>query len=112
MIKPANLALKFLLELAALAAFAIWGADAASGALAIALAIAAPLVVALLWARLAAPRSTHRLPLRTRAPFELGVFALAALALLADGHPVAALVFAALAALNAVGLTAFDQREE
>jgi hypothetical protein len=111
MIKPANLALKFLLELAAFAAFSVWGADVGSGASAVALAIAAPLVAVLLWARFAAPRSAHRLPWRTRIPFELGVFLLAALALLAAGHAVAAIVFAALVALNALGLTAFDQWE-
>lgn len=111
MIKPANLALKFLLELAAFAAFAVWGADVGSGASAVALAVAAPLVAVLLWGRFAAPRSAHRLPLHARAPFELGVFALAAVALLTTGHAVAAIVFAALVALNAIGLTAFDQWE-
>ena len=53
--KQANLVLKFLLELAALASFAIWGAESESGALAVAHAIIAPLIVALLWGRLAAP---------------------------------------------------------
>jgi hypothetical protein len=111
MIKPANLALKFLLELAASAAFAVWGADVGSGAFAVILAVAAPLVAVLLWGRFAAPRSSHRLPRSTRIPFELGVFLLAALALLAAGHAVAAIVFTALVALNALGLTAFDQWE-
>ncbi|HWH18907.1 MAG TPA: YrdB family protein [Solirubrobacterales bacterium] len=111
MIKPANLALKFLLELAAFAAFAVWGADAGSGASAVILAIAAPLVAVLLWGRFAAPRSARRLPRSARIPFELGVFLLAALALLAAGHIVTAAVFAALVALNALGLTAFDQWE-
>jgi Protein of unknown function (DUF2568) len=106
MIQPANLALKFLLELAAFAAFAIWGVDVGSGAFAVVLAIATPLVAVLLWGRFAAPRSAHRLSKSTRIPFELGVFLLAALALLTTGHAVAA-----LAALNAVGLTAFDQWE-
>jgi Protein of unknown function (DUF2568) len=111
MIKPANLALKFLLELSAFASFAIWGAHFGSGASALALAIAAPLVAVLLWARFAAPRSEHRLPRSTRIPFELGVFLLAALALLAAGHAAAAIIFAALVALNSLGLTAFDQWE-
>lgn len=111
MIQPANLILKFLLELAAFAAFAIWGADVGSGAFAVVLAIAAPLVAVLLWARFAAPRSAHRLPPSTRIPFELGVFLLAALALLTAGHAAAAIIFAALVVLNALGLTAFDQWE-
>ena len=62
--RAANLALKFLLELAALASFAIWGASSESGALAVAHAILAPLIVALLWGRLAAPRSRHGLRAR------------------------------------------------
>jgi hypothetical protein len=111
MIKPANLALKFLLELAAFAAFAVWGADVGSGAFAVILAVAVPLVAVLLWGRFAAPRSAHRLPQSARVPFELGVFLLAALALLAAGHAAAAIVFAALVALSASGLTAFDQWE-
>jgi hypothetical protein len=68
MIKPANLALKFLLELAAFAAFAVWGADVGSGAIAVILAVAAPLVAVLLWGRFAAPRSAHRLSMTGRRP--------------------------------------------
>lgn len=107
----ANLALKFLLELATLAAFAVWGADTGSGFTAVLLAIAAPLAVALLWGRFAAPRAAHRLPTSSRVPFELGVFAFAAVALIACGHSVAAIVFAVLAVLNAALLSAFDQWE-
>jgi hypothetical protein len=81
MSKPANLTLKCLLELAALGAFAIWGADVGSGVSAVILAVAG-------------------------IPFELGVFLLAALALLAAGHAVAAPV-----PINALCLTAFDQWE-
>jgi Protein of unknown function (DUF2568) len=111
MIKPANLALKFLLELAAFGAFAVWGADVGSGAFAVILAVVAPLVAVLLWGRFAAPRSTHRLPRSARIPFELGVFLLAALVLLGAGHAAVAAVLGALVALNALGLTAFDQWE-
>jgi Protein of unknown function (DUF2568) len=109
--RSANLVLKFLLELAALAAFAVWGASIGSGAVPVVVAIAAPAVVAVLWGRFAAPRAAKRLPPSMRIPFELGVFLLAALALLASGHAVAALIFAALAAVNAAALTAFRQWE-
>ena len=109
--RSANLALKFLLELAALAAVAIWGADTGSGLGAVLLAVAAPLVVALLWGRFAAPRSSHRLPTSSRIPFELGVFLIAAVALVARGHTIIAIFFVALVAINAVLLTAFEQWE-
>jgi hypothetical protein len=107
--KNANLALKFLLELAALAAFAIWGASSESGGLAVAHAIIAPLIVALLWGRLAAPRSKHRLPRATRIPFELIVFALAVVALAVSGHGLWAIVLGVVMAINAMLMTAWDQ---
>ena len=106
-----NLALKFVLELAALAAFGIWGASIADGPAAVLLAIGLPIVVAALWGTLAAPRARHRLPLRLRAPFELGVFALASIALWQAGSGVAAAAFAAIAVVNAMLLTALGQWE-
>jgi hypothetical protein len=110
--KQANLALKFLLELAALASFAVWGASVGSGALPVVLAIATPLIVALLWGRLAAPRSRHRLPRATRIPFELTVFAAVVVATLAAGHTLRGIVLGVLMAANAAALTALDQWED
>lgn len=110
-LRNANLVLKFLLELAALACFAIWGAHGESGATAVVRAIIPPLIIALLWGRLAAPRSRHRLPRGTRIPFELTVFALAVVALIASGHPAWAIVLVVVMAINAALLTAFDQWE-
>jgi hypothetical protein len=109
--KAANLALKFLLELAALAAFAYWGAKTGSGAVSILLAIAAPLAMIVVWGRFAAPRSPTRLPTPQRVPLELGVFALAALALLDAGDTGGAIVLATVATVNAALLSAFDQLE-
>ena len=106
-----NLAVKFLLELGALAAFGLWGASIADGPAAVLLAIGLPLVVAALWGTLAAPRASHRLQLRLRAPFELGVFALGSLALWQAGWAVAAAAFAVVAIVNAVLLTALGQWE-
>jgi presenilin-like A22 family membrane protease len=60
---------------------------------------------------LAAPRARRRLPLRLRAPFELAVFALAALALWQAAAAIWGASFAVIAAANAVLLTAFDQWE-
>jgi Protein of unknown function (DUF2568) len=110
-VKPLNLALKFLLELAALAAVGLWGASAAGGLAAVALAVGLPVILAVLWGMFAAPRARRRLPLALRAPFELGVFALAALALWQAAAAVWGVCFAVIAAANAVLLTAFDQWE-
>jgi hypothetical protein len=101
-----NLALKFVLELGALAAFAVWGASTS-----VLLAVVLPVVAAVAWGLLAAPKARRRLPLPLRAPFELGVFALAALALWDAASAVWAAVFAGVALGNAVLLTHFDQWE-
>ena len=110
-VAAANLALKFLLELAAIAAFAYWGATTGSGAVPVVLAISAPALMVVLWGRLAAPRAPHRLPATARIPFELTVFALAAAALIVAGALILGIAFAAIAAANAALLTAFDQWE-
>ena len=109
--RAANLALKFLLELAAIAALAYWGATAADGVLAVVLGVGAPVVFIVVWGRFAAPRSGHRLPLRPRMVLELGLFAVAALALVLAGSPVLAAVFAVVVVANGALLTVFDQWE-
>ena len=109
--RAANLALKFLLELAAIAALAYWGATAADGVPAVVLALAAVGLFVVLWGRFAAPRSAHRLPLRPRMVLELGLFAVAALALALAGSPLLAAAFAVLVVVNAALLTVFDQWE-
>ncbi len=106
-----NLALKFLLELVALAAFGLWGASIADGVAAVLLAVGLPVVAAALWGAFAAPRARHRLPLPLRTPFELGVFALAALALWRAGSVSVGAAFASIAVVNALLLTVFEQWE-
>jgi Protein of unknown function (DUF2568) len=101
-----SLALKFLLELAAFAAFAYWGAGVS-----IVLAIGAPALAIVLWGVFAAPRSERRLPMPARIVFETGVFLLAVVALLAAGELVAGIVLAVLVAISTALLTRFDQWE-
>lgn len=101
---PALLALKFVLEVIALVAFALWGSGVGSGALPVLVAIAAPAVVAALWGRLAAPKSPQRLGDAARVPFELAVFALASLALLSAAGALPALLLGATAVATTVAL--------
>jgi hypothetical protein len=68
------------------------------------LAIAAPLVVAVLWGRFAAPRSAHRLDRGARIAFELGMFVLGAAALVAVDAPVLGVSLLAAAVLVTVAL--------
>ncbi len=110
-LRGANLALKFVLELAAFAALAYWGAQAGGGAASILLALAAPAVAVALWAVFAAPRSERRLPAAGRIPFELAVFAVAVVALVAAGAVTAGLVLGSLALVNAALLTLLGQWE-
>jgi hypothetical protein len=109
-VRAANLLIKFLIELAAVAAFAYWGASAASGTFAVLLAVAVPAAMVVIWAAFAAPNSARRLRTAVRVPLELTVFALAALALV-GGSSALVLAFALLVLANAALLTLFDQWE-
>jgi hypothetical protein len=109
--KDTNLAVKFGLELVAIAAFAFWGASVGGVLASVVLGIAAPALAIVLWGVFAAPRSSRRLPLRLRAPFELGVFALAAAALVAVDWVAVAIAFGAVVIINAALLTRFGQWE-
>jgi hypothetical protein len=110
-VRAANLALKFGVELAAIAALGYWGATRDGEVVPVLAAVAAPLLVAGLWGVLAAPRSPRRLSIRARVPFELAIFALAVAALLASASSLTAAIFASAVVLNAALLTRFDQWE-
>ena len=107
--RAANPLIKFGLELTALAGFAYWGTTLHGAAVSRTVTIVGPLAAAGLWAMLAAPRSGRRLPTPARIPFELSVFALATAAMAATGAPALAVVFGAIAALNAILLTVLNQ---
>jgi len=110
-VRQLNLALKFVLELAALVAFGLWGASLSDGVTGVLLAIGLPVLAAGLWGTLAAPRARRRLPHRSRVQFELGFFLAAAVALWRAGFATAAAVFAAIVIVNGFLLTTFDQWE-
>lgn len=98
---PGNLALRFLLELAALAAFSAWGLRVGTtmGA-SFALAVFAPLAAGALWGLCVSPRARLSLPMPARLGVELGLFALAVLALLRVGAYGWAWTLAAAVALH------------
>ena len=96
------LTLAFVAELAALAALASWGWSAGgSTAWRLLLAVAVPLVAAVLWGVFAAPRALVRVPALT-VLVKVLVFGAAVLALVATGHPVPAVVLAAAALLSSL----------
>ena len=75
-------AVAFALELAALAAYGLWG-DHVGG---VALGVALPVLVALLWGYALSPRARLRLPSRLELGARVGVLLLSAVALWAAGH--------------------------
>ena len=102
----ANLALRFVLELATLVALAVWGAQATSSTAAnIALAIAAPALAIVLWAVWSAPRAPRRLHGTALVVLELALLAASAVALAAAGYLLLACLLAVLAIANGVALT-------
>lgn len=110
LIKSANLALRFLLELCALAALAYWGFQTGRGLIVkIGLGIGAPLLAAVVWATLVAPNAAVRLP--GLVPFVLGlvILWLAAAALAAAGHPSLAVVFGVIVVINATLMLVWGQ---
>ncbi len=100
-LKGASLALRFLLELCALAAVAYWGSRVSSStALNVVVAVAAPLAVATVWGLWLAPNAGKRLHPPARTLLELAVLAVAVAALLAADEPLLGLILAVVAVAN------------
>jgi hypothetical protein len=100
-IKSANLALRFALELCALAALGVWGFQAGSGLLAkLGLGLGAPLLAAIVWGLFVAPKATVPVPAPVHLLLQIAVFGLAAAGLVAAGHPQLAGVFGVVVVLN------------
>jgi uncharacterized protein with ACT and thioredoxin-like domain len=104
-IHGANLGLRFLVELAAIAALAIWGAQATSSTPAnVALAIVAPGAAIAIWGLWSAPRATRRLRGNALIALELAILVAVIALLVLSGHPVWAGVLAVLALVNGATL--------
>jgi hypothetical protein len=99
--RPVNLALRFALELAALAAFATWGLHAGGGPARFALAAAAVLAAAAIWGRWVAPAARRRLADPARLLVEVEFFAAAGAALAVSGRSALGATLAVAAVANA-----------
>ena len=107
-----NLAIRFLLELAGLGAVAYWGYQTPSSqAGRIALAVAAPVAIGFVWARVAAPRASNSLGQRTRMVVGSVVLIACDLALLTVGQVRLGIVLAAAVTLNTLILLALGAPE-
>ena len=108
-LRAGNLALKFGVELAAIAALAYWGASLDGSIAPVVMMVLAPTAMIVAWGRFAAPKARRRLSQTRRIPFELTVLLIAAAALLAAGQAILAAVMAVLVVVNAVLLAVFKQ---
>ena len=110
LIKGANLAFRFLLELCALGALVYWGFTTGSGTLAkMGLGIGTPLMAAVVWAMFVSPQASVQLPGILVLLLQVLVFGSAAAGLAATGHRTMALAFGALVITNAVLMNVWGQ---
>ena len=96
----ANLALRFLLELAALTAVGYWGWKTGDGALGWVLAVAAVAAVIAVWALFVSPKHTIETSKPVAFAIELGVWMLAGAALYATDHAALGLAFVAVSVIS------------
>jgi hypothetical protein len=99
-LKAANLGLRFVLELCALAALAFWGWHAASGALRVVLAVGAAALMIVVWGRYMSPKASHPVEDPVRIALEIVIFGAAVAGLFASGEPVLGAVMVAAVALH------------
>lgn len=111
--RASALAVRFVLELAMLAAFAYWGFNSSDTTmLNIVLGIAAPLAAAIVWGTFLAPRRKTDLPIPARVVIEFIVFGLAAVALWAADQPTWAIVVAVVAVAQRAVLSALGEHSQ
>ncbi|HWQ11609.1 MAG TPA: YrdB family protein [Roseiflexaceae bacterium] len=99
---PLNLALRFGLELAMLAAYGLWGWRAWTGPLRFVLALGLPLLAAVVWGAFVSPKAAVQLPGSVRLAIEAALFAGAIWAAYAAGVPAAAAIFGALVIVHQI----------
>jgi hypothetical protein len=110
LIKGANLALRFLLELCAVGALGYWGFKTGGGAVAkIILGIGAPLLAAVVWGTFLSPRAAFALPGALVLLLQALVFASGVAGLAATGYSELALVFGVIVVVNAVLMYVWGQ---
>ncbi len=109
-IKAANLAFRFLLELCALVALGSWGWHAGTGRAAkLGFAVGAPLIAAVVWGLFVAPGRPIDLPAPVRVVLELAIFGAAAAGLTAAGRVHLAVALLLVYAVNRILMVAWGQ---
>ncbi|HLO35925.1 MAG TPA: YrdB family protein [Candidatus Deferrimicrobium sp.] len=106
MVANANLALRFLLELAGIVALGWWGVHLADGAAGIVLGIGAAVLLIVVWGLVVAPRARYPQSPRFRLVAGTVLLEATALALAAGGATPAAVALGVAVLVNAIGLAA------
>ena len=108
--QAANVAVRFALELGALASLSYWGFSVTPAAWPRAvLALVVPVVAAVIWSLLAAPHAGVVLPGPAKVAVQVGVLGSAAAALAHAGRSQLGAAFAAAVLVNAVLLLVWEQ---
>jgi hypothetical protein len=109
-IQFANLALRFILELAALGAFGYWGFKTGSnGILQLGLGIGGPLLAAVFWGTFEAPRAAVKLSAPVHLILALAFFGLAVASLYKSGQPSLAQTLGLVFVINQILLLVWKQ---
>lgn len=109
-LRPANRGLRFLLEVLALLAIAYWGFHTGDSLpVRIALGLAAPLLVAVVWGLFGSPKAAVPVSDRSRLLLEGLVFGSATAGLYSVGQPILAGMFATLVVANHALMRRWDQ---
>jgi len=95
-----NLALRFALELCALAALAYWGLETGGDATRWLLAILAPATMVVVWALFVSPRATIQLPRPAQLAVEFAVFGAASVGLANAGQLTLGVILAVVALVS------------
>ncbi|SFQ76065.1 Protein of unknown function [Psychrobacillus psychrotolerans] len=105
-----NIALRFILEVCALAFLAYWGFQSSQDLLIrLLLGIGLPLFIAILWGVFGSPAAPIPFKRFHRLLLELLIFGLAALALFFSGKPTLAIIYATTVLVNRLLIYLWDQ---
>lgn len=106
-VHPLNLAVRFLLEIAALFSLGYWGWSQHQGILRVVLVVILPVIAAALWGIFSTPGDRSRsakaivaVPGLVRLIVELALFSLAVWAFFAADRPIVAVIFGAVAVVH------------
>jgi hypothetical protein len=109
-LKMINLAVRFLLELCVLVVVGYWGFKTSSGwFLKILSGIGVPLLIAIIWGMLAAPKAPYRLHGLMLLPLEAVVFGSGVAALVATKNYLLGWGFAAIVIINRILIFVWEQ---